>query len=342
MTSPFGIVHELEPPSEISKGPLTRALTTTTRAIGSTARGARESAEGVGDVMRLASRHPRLEAAVLKHPQASLATGIVFPHALKHGLKATGALQMRGTARALEGSPGKARALAETLAPAKSPGWPEGKGLKKLRGFFRNAKQQRKLYADTATRNADVARFRPLSENWQGTFTRNRAIRRAAESGAPLPGVAATLVRPTRTADRATARGLAAVKGHSNPAETPPTFRTMHMAQGHKEGDVVDFGRLSSWTTDKKVAERIAETRSKVPRPVQRLVGVQNPKGSKPTLYRREGPGEGVNLSGSSPYFGQSEWILGGKHRVTSVPTPERPYYGVTPLGKSAFGVIHT
>jgi hypothetical protein len=183
--------------------------------------------------------------------------------------------------------------------------------------------------------NPDAAKVSPMAERYERTFRESRKIKAAQTQ---LPGRVKTFLAPTaarRQADSSMMHNLMRDSAHG---ESPTLYRTMHMTgPGHKVGDKIDFGRASSWSGQKTVADATAGNLDAAKAQfgeamAHKITGT--PPGSSPRMYQREAGHSGLRL-GATGKLPQDEWLAGGMHEVTGVPGPGRDYYTVRPVQKA-------
>lgn len=151
------------------------------------------------------------------------------------------------------------------------------------------------------------------------------------------------VVAPRKAAKSQTAATFTRLIDASDAAKTPHLYRGVnipkeHLPKGHQVGDVVDMGRLASFSGDRSVAAQFARGEYVTPMPTGHAAVYHVPAGSA----------KGVRIApvmDPTKHFAE-EWLAGGKYKVTSVthdPRNSVSHYTLAPhtegVGKSAFGV---
>jgi hypothetical protein len=173
---------------------------------------------------------------------------------------------------------------------------------------------QKRVHRGAKAQNADVGALRPTVNRYSRTFDQAKKIKQAGKN--PVEGVGGVLAHPVRAERGLHARVLGGLVDAAEHGNHPELLRSQHNVTRHAVGDTVDFGRFSSFTADKEVAQRTGEVHEQTKFMPTSAV----PAGSKPVTYHLPaGQGQAANLSGATNRFAQNEWMVGGKYKVDRV-----------------------
>lgn len=253
-------------------------------------------------------KHKGLLGEMEKHP--AITTGAALA-SVPVGIRTHGDVQAIRSIAHLK-DPERGAKLVSDLAQHRSealPGIGGGKGVADvLRG-------QREIHQAAKAGNRDIGALRPTVNRYSRTFEQAGKIKAAGNK--PVHGFGGALAHPIRAERGLHARVLGGLIDNAKEGEHPHLYRSQHNVGTHQVGDTVDFGRFSSFTSDRAIAQHTGAAHEAA----KLMPGKPTtPEGSKGVIYHLPaGTGKAANLSGATNRFAQNEWMAGGKYQVTDV-----------------------